>query len=139
MSLYASKNQTFSQINITPLTDVMLVLLVIMILLAPLTSKTVLKVGIPQTGKAVSTKEKDDSIKISVSKNGSVTLDGKTMISNDCVTIQKQIEAAQKRLGTKDLLIKLVADPLSQQKHVVAVMDAAAGAGVSKLTFSPED
>ena len=137
MSSYHSKNQAFNQINITPLTDVMLVLLVIMILVAPLTSNTVLKIAVPQKGTTTVKNEKDDSLKISVRSDGTVKFQGQTLRSNDSRAIQTELEAEQKRLGSKDLSIELEADPLSQQKHVVAVMDAAAGAGVTRLTFLP--
>jgi biopolymer transport protein ExbD len=139
MSLYNSKNQAFNQINITPLTDVMLVLLVIMILVAPLTSNTVLKIAVPQKGTSTANNQKDDSLKISVRSDGTVKFQGQTLSSNDSKSIQTQLEAEQKRLGSKDLSIELQADPLSQQKHVVAVMDAAAGAGVTRLTFLPAE
>lgn len=138
MSSSASRHQTFNQINITPLTDVMLVLLVIMILLAPLTSNTVLKVAMPQQGLTSKNETAKDRIRISVKGDGAVFFGDKRISGNDCSSIQKQIEAEQNRLGKKDLTIQLEADPSSQQKHVVAVMDAAAGAKISQLNFLPQ-
>ena len=47
MAMGGRSGETFSEINVTPWTDVFLVLLVIMILVAPLVNQTVLKVSSP--------------------------------------------------------------------------------------------
>jgi biopolymer transport protein ExbD len=80
---------------------------------------------------------KQKNLTIAVRSDGSIVFNGKPLQANDSITIQKQLEAEQKQLGTKDVYVQLEADPSSEQKHVVSVLDAAAGAGVSHLTFLP--
>ena len=50
MAIGGRAGEVFTEINVTPLTDVFLVLLVIMILIAPLVNTTVLKVEPPSKG-----------------------------------------------------------------------------------------
>ena len=53
MAMGGRAGDIFTEINVTPLTDVFLVLLVIMILISPLSNQTVLKVEPPTPGKAI--------------------------------------------------------------------------------------
>ena len=58
MAMGGKAGEVFTEINVTPLTDVFLVLLVIMILIAPLVNQTVLKVEPPSTN-STQTKQTD--------------------------------------------------------------------------------
>ena len=130
--------QTFSEINITPLTDVFLVLLIIMILIAPLINQSALKVEPPvaEHGKA---EKENKTITIEVSKEGIIAVNGnKVSDQNTPVdTIQGLVKAALnkefEKLGDKEIPVAVRADGESKQKYVVSVLDAAAGVGVKKL------
>ena len=52
MAMGGKAGEVFTEINVTPLTDVFLVLLVIMILIAPLVYQAVLKVDPPLQGQS---------------------------------------------------------------------------------------
>lgn len=54
MAMGSASGEEFSEINVTPLTDVFLVLLVIMILIAPLIDKSELSIKPPETRHAKS-------------------------------------------------------------------------------------
>ena len=74
-------NKSFSQINVTPFVDVMLVLLIVFMITAPLLTVGV-KVDLPKT-KASQLNQKGDPLVISVKKNGTVYIqDRKIEISN---------------------------------------------------------
>lgn len=130
--------QNFTEINITPLTDVFLVLLIIMILIAPLINQSSLKVEPPvaQHGKA---EQQNKTITIEVGKEGTIALNGQTISDNrtsiDKIEglVEKAIKKEFERLGAKDIPVAIKADQDSKQKYVVAVLDAASGAGVKKL------
>lgn len=130
--------QNFSEINITPLTDVFLVLLIIMILIAPLINQSSLKVEPPvaQHGKA---EQKNKTITVEVSKEGIIAVNG-IKISDSRTPVEKlqslvsdALKSEFKKAGTKDIPVAIRADQESRQKYVVAVLDAAAGSGVKKL------
>ncbi|MBI2996338.1 MAG: biopolymer transporter ExbD [Candidatus Melainabacteria bacterium] len=134
----SSGRQTFSEINITPLTDVFLVLLIIMILIAPLINQSSLKVEPPvaQHGKA---EQQNKTITVEVSKEGTIAVNGIKVSdkSTQLDKVQGIVGDAMKnefqKLGTKDIPVAVRADQDARQKYVVAVLDAAAGAGVKKL------
>jgi biopolymer transport protein ExbD len=119
----------FTDINVTPLTDVFLVLLVIMILIAPLIDKSELKIKPPDTRNA----KRDDTSKgltIDVDKEGLIAINGRFVKVNDEQTIQAAIEDLQKRAGRKDLTCTVNADGDTKEKDVVNIMSAAAAAGI---------
>jgi biopolymer transport protein ExbD len=81
MSMGAVGDQ-FTDINVTPLTDVFLVLLVIMILIAPLIDKSDLKIKPPETLNA----KKDEATKgisFDIDKDGQLAINGKYIRDHD--------------------------------------------------------
>ncbi len=138
MAMGGKAGEVFTEINVTPLTDVFLVLLVIMILIAPLVNQAVLKVDPPQVGqKQPDQKKDDDKITADVLKTGEIKINGQVMTPGDTTTIMRAIQAEQTKTGKKDLPLILNSDEDALQKHVVAVMDAAAGCNITKMSIMP--
>ena len=129
----SAAGQQFTEINVTPLTDVFLVLLVIMILIAPLIDKSDLKIKPPETKNA----KKDDESKaifIDVDKEGQIAINGKFVEKGATADdIQQRIKDLQKRAGREDLPVTVNADGDAKQRDVVAVMTAAAQAGIKRM------
>ncbi len=122
----------FTDINVTPLTDVFLVLLVIMILIAPLIDKSDLKIKPPSTRNA----KKDDTskgISIDVDREGLIAVNGRLVKANDQASIQKAIEDFLRSAGRKDVTCTVNADGDCKEKDVVAIMSAAAAAGITHM------
>jgi biopolymer transport protein ExbD/biopolymer transport protein TolR len=138
MAMGGKAGETFTEINVTPLTDVFLVLLVIMILIAPLVNQAVLKVDPP--GRSDQQKQpppKDEpKINVDVSKTGEVKVNN-VVVENNTMAIMWAIKSEQNKAGNPDLPLILNSDEDALQKHVVAVMDAAAGCNLKKLAIMP--
>lgn len=140
MAMGGRTGETFTDINVTPLTDVFLVLLVIMILVAPLVNQTVLKVDPPQAPSNQQQKPPEDKgpkLRIEVGANGVVTLNGNQINPPDSANIQQAIMSEQSRNQNPDLPLELQSEADAMQKYVVAVMDAAAGAGIKRMRVLP--
>jgi len=137
MSMGGGSGEVFTDINVTPLTDVFLVLLVIMILIAPLIDKSDLKIKPPETHNA----KKDDESKaifIDIDKEGAIAINGKFVETRGqdaalADELEKRIKDLQKRAGRDDLPVTVNADGDAKQKDVVAVMSAAAAAGIKRM------
>ncbi len=130
--------EIFTDINVTPLTDVFLVLLVIMILVAPLVNMSVLKVDPPVASSSRPAEpDKGPKIDVSVTAAGTVTVNGQNVTPVDTQHVQQVIQAEQQKAGTEDLPLNLSSDADALQKYVVAVMDAAAGAGIKRMRVLP--
>lgn len=133
MAMGGKAGETFSEINVTPLTDVFLVLLVIMILIAPLVNQAVLKVSPP--GVAYNPPEKDDkpSIKVDVAADGGVTVNSKPVVPPLPTKIMEAFKSEQAIHPDVEMPLILNSDQDALHKHVVAVMDAASGCNITKM------
>lgn len=129
MAIGANNNDgsMMSEINVTPLVDVMLVLLVVFIVTAPLLMNAV-SVKLPKaTASAAMTKPKTS--RISIDEKGQVYLD------NAMLTVE-QLEPTLKKLHTSDdFSIEILADEKSVYGVVAKVMAAIQRAGIAKFTF----
>lgn len=133
MAMGGKAGEVFTEINVTPLTDVFLVLLVIMILIAPLVNQAVLKMNPPGGPPAKFTKEQP-KIEAIVSADGQIRING-NLVNGDTLSVMTAIrhELAQANMKTMPLI--LMADKEAKQKFVVAVMDGAAGCNLQNASI----
>jgi biopolymer transport protein TolR len=125
---------TMSQINVTPLVDVMLVLLVIFMVTAPMMQQGV-QVNLPKAeAKALSPKE--DTLVVSVEKSGRTTINGAEIKAD-----QLKEKLNTMLAGREKREVYLKADSSVPYGDVVQVMAQIKGAGVERLgmvTESPQ-
>ena len=120
-----------SDINMTPLIDVMLVLLVIFMITAPLMVSKV-KVDLPKA-EGVSSQPVPAFISVAVDKTGQVFLDDQPY---DLAVLAGRLkDAAQKNRNTE---VQLRADSAVPYGRVVEIMGAAHEAGLQRIGFVAE-
>jgi biopolymer transport protein ExbD len=123
----SESDEVVSDINVTPLVDVMLVLLVVFIVTAPLLTNAV-KINLPQTS-ANAPLEVAKAVTISVDAGGKVYVDrGEVALS------ELSSELRERRAGHPDLAVHLSADGASNYGVVAKVMSEVDRAGVTKLS-----
>ncbi|MBC7620190.1 MAG: biopolymer transporter ExbD [Candidatus Saccharibacteria bacterium] len=120
-----------SDINMTPLIDVMLVLLVIFMITAPLMVSKV-KINLPKTAGAASL-QVPAFISVVVDKSGQVFVDDKPL--DTAAVAQRLVEAGAKNLTTE---VQLRADSSVPYGRIVEVMGLAHQAGLSRIGFVAE-
>ena len=120
-----------SEINMTPLIDVMLVLLVIFIITAPLMVSKV-KVNLPKTAGAAS-QQVPAFISVVVDKTGQIFVDDTPL--DMAAVAQRLAEAAAKNAMTE---VQLRADSAVPYGRIVEVMGLAHQAGLSRIGFVAE-
>ena len=118
-----------SEINVTPLVDVMLVLLVVFLVTAPLLTQTV-GVTLPKTAETQANKD-PQSIKIGIDANGVITLDQRHIA--DHAALEQELRSALEQ--NRETSFQLHADQAVPYAQVAKVMAAAHRAGVAKLSF----
>jgi biopolymer transport protein ExbD len=121
----------FNEINITPLTDVFLVLVIILLITAPLIQDSGLKVELPTSKSGDKTEQKN--ITVGIDSKGQYALNG-TKVTADNLLPELQKQA--KETGQTVLVVQ--ADANAKQKDVVKVMDAARQAGLKKLVVATQ-
>jgi biopolymer transport protein ExbD len=117
-----------AEINMVPLIDVMLVLLVIFIITAPLMTHAV-KVDLPQASSQPN-EVKPETINLSIKADGSVFWNAEAV---DAAAWQARMGAAAQQMPQPE--IHLRADGDLAYRNVAQIMADAARAGLSKLGF----
>ncbi len=128
----------FAEINITPLTDIFLVLLVIFMVTSTVIvrqadgaggAKNGIKVNLPQ-GSSADVTVKSADLPVAVLSDGRIALSG-TVVSTD------ELKAAFEKAKTEDpsTLVVVQADEGVPHGKVVEVMELAKGAGLGQLAI----
>jgi biopolymer transport protein ExbD len=123
-----SENGLMAEINITPLVDVMLVLLVIFIITAPLIVPQTMKVTLPKT-ETLPQQDAADQTRLLIGADGQLQL-------NDQVLSMAQLgKALQQRVGSPNFQLQIVADEQVPYGVVAKVMAVAQNHGANQLSF----
>jgi biopolymer transport protein ExbD len=120
-----------AEINMVPLIDVMLVLLVIFIVTAPMLTNAV-KIDLPQASSQPN-QTKPDTIELSIDGAGSLFWNGEALSRND---LDARLAQASKQTPQPELHLR--ADKTTQYQTIAEVMSAAAREGVTKIGFVTE-
>jgi len=125
------KEALFTEINITPLTDIFLVLLIIMMVVAPTFQSNDSSITMPEINSGVSIEQKNATV--SVTKDGSMYLNGAPVteesLANELITLKPQLEKAE-------LVVK--ADEKVKSAKIMEIMNAAQDAEYKKLIVAGE-
>ncbi|MGY6277544.1 ExbD/TolR family protein [Methylomonas sp. MgM2] len=121
--------EAVSEINVTPLVDVMLVLVIILLVTAPLLTQSV-NVALPKTASTTPDTEKQ-LLQLGIDSQGGVTLDKQTLADLSALeaTLKNQL------LTDADLTVHIYADQAVNYGKVAEVMASVQHAGVAKLAF----
>jgi biopolymer transport protein ExbD len=126
-----SPSLPMAEINVTPLVDVMLVLLVIFIITAPLLAYAI-RLDLPDV-KAAPITGRTEAIKLSIDADGRVFWNADLVDAKD---LAARLTAAARKTPQPDLHLR--ADKATRFERVAEVMAAAQDAGLSKIGFVTE-
>ena len=122
--------QPMSDINMTPLIDVMLVLLVIFMITAPLMTSS-LKLDLPKT-RGAQANDAADSLNLAITADGQWHVDGAVVKKEDLVRTLKQ------RAGRGDIDVLVRADRAVPYGQVAELIGLVQDAGLSRIGFVTE-
>ena len=126
------KRPTFNEINITPLTDIFLVLLIIMMVIAPMLDQQGLKLSIPEYVEQNETDTDKESkiLTVVVDENNNY------YIGNIQIPAEKLSQEIKER--TKVLSDGLMIEVMGNSNHgaVVKLMDVARNTGVKAISIT---
>lgn len=128
MAFGKNDNEMMSEINVTPLVDVMLVLLVVFIITAPLLAPQSLKINLPKTD-SVQNNDKLPKVSLVVDARGNLELDNRHI--SDAVLA----ELLNSRAADPQFQLQIEADQAVAYGRIAELMAVAQHAGVEKLNF----
>ena len=132
MDVGGSKGGPKSDINVTPLVDVMLVLLIIMMIVAPLLQKGA-PVRLPTAANSVDKPETQGQTVVAVTASGEYYVDGLPIPDTD---LQRRVTELLEDKNEKIVLIK--ADEDAAYGRVMEAMDELRAAGIEDMGLITE-
>ena len=129
MGIKTGKKALFTEINITPLTDIFLVLLIIMMVVAPTFQSVDNSISVPEVNSGTAIEQ--GKVTVSVTKDGTVYVGDKrsSMLSTDLEALKGNNEKAE---------VVVKADEKVKSSIIMDIMDAAQDAHYKKLIVAGE-
>jgi len=123
------ERDSFNEINITPLTDIFLVLLIIMMVIAPMLDQQGLNLTVPDMVEQKQIKE-SKTITIAVTNEDKYVFDGQEVAAQDLAPLIKD--------KSKELPDGMLIEAAPDATHgaVVRLMDSARNSGVTSISMT---
>mgnify|MGYP003343730082 CR=1 FL=1 len=134
MDVGGSKGGPKSDINVTPLVDVMLVLLIIMMLVAPLLNAGV-PVRLPTASNTVEKPEVSDQTVVVVAANKAIYLNAKPVAEGE---LASKVSEVFERKGGGERVVLIKADEEAEYGAVMVAMDQLRQAGIEDIGLITE-
>ena len=125
------KKATFNEINITPLTDIFLVLLIIMMVIAPGFQSMDNNITMPEINSGITIEDK--KAVVSITKDGTMYINGEK--TTEDVLEQKLTELVNE---SQEKQVVVRADEKTKSSEILKIMRLAQSAGYEKLTVAGE-
>lgn len=127
----SSRQDALSQMNITPLVDVMLVMLVIFMLVAPVVSRPI-PLDLPGKARTGEPPALAAPLRVRIDATGGLFVDGRPM---PLAALASVFEAEHVRAGTKRVPLQLEVNGQADYQTVAQVVAAAKNAGLDNIRF----
>ncbi|MDE2491043.1 MAG: biopolymer transporter ExbD [Elusimicrobia bacterium] len=121
------RRRLIAEMNLIPLIDVALILVIIFMVLTPVLVRRQLTVKLPKA-ESGEPAPAETAITVQISENGAVTVEGETVRWND---LQAELTRRLSRAASRTLLVQ--ADRRVPVEKVVTVLDIAKRLGVGRL------
>ena len=121
-------------INLTPLIDVVFLLLIFFMVSTSFSELTQLVVDLPEAAGSPATN--DNALILTVDVAGNMTLNGES-VPNDVRGLSLALR--QQLSGNTDIPVTLSADAMTPHQYVVTAMDVAAQLNITRLTIATEN
>lgn len=131
MAMNSQKGKLFTEINITPLTDIFLVLLIIMMVIAPSFQSIDNSISVPEINSGIAIEQ--NKAEIAITKEGLMFINGKQITPDQLVD---ELLAIRDMLEKPEVVVK--ADSQVKSSEIMQVMNAAQDAEYKKLIVAGE-
>jgi biopolymer transport protein ExbD len=132
---FKRQNSEDPEVNLIPLIDVLLVILIFLMISTTYSKFTELKITLP-TADAEKLQNNPQEIIVAISSSGEYAVNKQILPSRTVAAITQSLLDAS--MGKPEAMVVISADAQATQQSVVNVMEAARAAGLSRLTFATQ-
>ena len=132
---FARTQKEDPEINLIPMIDVLLVIIIFLMLTTTYSRFAELKINLPSAD-AERKPERANEINVVITANGQYVLQRKPVQFRDVASLAEELRRAG--TGMKDAIVVVNADNNANYQSVIRVMDAARQAGYAQVVFAVE-
>jgi biopolymer transport protein ExbD len=132
---FARTQKEDPEINLIPMIDVLLVIIIFLMLTTTYSRFAELKINLPSAD-AERKPERSNEINVVISANGQYVLQRRPIQFRDVASLAEELRRAG--TGMKDAIVVVNADNNANYQSVIRVMDAARQAGYGQVVFAVE-
>jgi len=121
-------------INLTPLIDVVFLLLIFFMVSTSFTKATQLAINLPEA-EGQPAPDRVSRLELTIAADGSFALNGKP-VSNQPIDLRRALRNESN--DNREMPITIAADGAAHHRHVVTALDAASALGFRKLTIAAQ-
>ncbi|HEZ1342354.1 TPA: biopolymer transporter ExbD [Neisseria meningitidis] len=136
-SMNSGDDSPMSDINVTPLVDVMLVLLIVFMITMPVLTHSIpleLPTASEQTNKQ--DKQPKDPLHLTIDANGGYYVGGDSASKVEIGEVESRLKAAKEQ--NENVIVAIAADKAVEYDYVNKALEAARQAGITKIGFVTE-
>ena len=124
------------QINLTPLIDVVFLLLIFFMVSTTFTKETHLEIDLPEASAEPATANEDLSIDITIQVTGDYVINVQALVNQQAATLQRALKKVTD--GDNTLPLTITADANTPHQAVVRAMDVAGQLGFAQLRITTQ-
>ncbi|MEH6389860.1 MULTISPECIES: biopolymer transporter ExbD [Pseudomonas] len=124
-------------VNLTPLIDVVFLLLIFFMVSTTFTRETQLELDLPEAASGNPVESRAQQIELTISATGEVAINDKTLLAPGLDTIKGALQ--RESAGDTSLPVVITADGKASHQSVITVMDAAGQLGFSRLRLTTSE
>jgi biopolymer transport protein ExbD len=137
MNLRPGHKEDNVEVNLTPLIDVVFLLLIFFMVSTTFDRHAKLKVSLPEAS-TKATQQQNDPLVLSIDAKGNYFLNERQIVNQQLDTLKQAIlkTLSEKNVNVEDVSLVLRADANTPHQSVVRAMDAASQLGLTKLSIA---
>lgn len=122
-----------ADVSITPLIDVVFLLLIFFMVTTTFDVNTSLRIDLPEADTAVKMQERKH-LEVVIDRHGQYYMDGKSLLDKNSRTLRIALDKVIEKYKAEKIIIR--ADAQAPHQSVVSVMDTAGKLGVSQISIA---
>jgi biopolymer transport protein ExbD len=134
---FSRRGRHEATVELTPLIDVVFLLLIFFMVSTTFIRETQLKIDLPEAAGELQEIE-EDVIEITVDRAGDYAVNDRLLVNNDMRTLVRALEAVLEERGAGISRLIITADANTAHQSVVRAMDAAGKVGLTRISITTQ-
>ncbi len=124
-------------VNLTPLIDVVFLLLIFFMVSTTFTKETHLEIDLPEASAEPTDQKQEDKIEVVINAMGGYSINGRALVNNEPATLSKALRETAGKDRSQGFVI--TADAKTPHQSVVTAMDTAGQLGFIRLSITTSE